>query len=206
MALEANCKLCRREGIKLFLKGERCNMAKCPIERQRPAPGTRRFRRRKLSPYAVQLREKQRLKRLYGLREKQFKNYVTRSMRKKGVTGEMLLQFLETRLDNLVYRLGFAVARKGARQIVTHGHVLVNGKKMDIPSCGLKEGDVVEVKSSSRSRHIAARAFRVTEKREVPGWLRFDRENFRGELLRIPSGDEIDVPVSLNLIIEFYSK
>jgi small subunit ribosomal protein S4 len=206
MALGASCRLCRREGVKLFLKGERCNMAKCPVERQRPIPGEHGYRRRKRSAYATQLREKQRLKRLYGLRERQFRKYVVIASKKKGVTGEVLLQFLETRLDNIVYRLGLSPARSGARQMVNHGHVLVNGRKVDIPSCNLKQGDVVEVSGSPRSRHIAERAFRVTEKKEIPSWLKLEREKFRGELVRVPTKDEIDVPVSLNLIIEFYSK
>ena len=206
MAEGARCKLCRREGMKLFLKGERCNMAKCPVERERPVPGARGFRRRKLSPYAVQLREKQKLKRFFGMRERQFSNCVKTAARKKGVTGELLLQSLETRLDNLVYRFGFSPARKGARQMVTHGHIFVNGRKVDIPSVNIKQGDVIEVKNSPRSRHVTERAFRVTEKREMPGWLKLDRDNFKGELLRVPSADEIDVPVSMSLIIEFYSK
>jgi len=206
MALGAGCRLCRREGMKLFLKGERCNMAKCPVERQRPIPGEHGYRRRKRSAYATQLREKQRLKRIYGLREKQFRNYVKKATRKKGVTGEVLLQFLETRLDNVIYRLGFSPARAGARQMVNHGHVFVNGRKVDIPSCNLKQGDVVEVRRAPRSMHIAERAFRVTEKKEIQGWLKLDRDKFRGELVRVPTRDEIEVPVSLNLIIEFYSK
>jgi len=206
MAENVNCKLCRRDGMKLFLKGERCNMAKCPVERQKSKPGARGYRRRKLSAYAVQLREKQKLKRLYGLREKQFKNTVMKAVRKKGVTGDVLLQLLETRLDNLVCRLGLSPSKSGARQMVSHGHILVNGRKVDIPSCTLKAGDVIGVKDAPRSRHIAERAFRVTEKKEMPSWLRLDRNNFRGELVREPTRDEIEVPVSMNLIVEYYSK
>lgn len=200
------CRICRREGMKLFLKGDRCFMAKCPIETGRPAPGMHGQRRTKLSDYGLQLREKQRLRRMYGMQEGQFHLFFTRALRTRGVTGEKLLQLLECRLDNLAYRLGFAPSRRAARQFVRHGHVLVNGKKADIPSMVLKAGDVLQVRDRPKSREYAARHMEVAESRGIPPWLSLDRAQFRGEILRIPSREEIAPVVREQLIVELYSK
>lgn len=202
-----SCKLCRREGMKLFLKGDRCYMAKCPIETGRPAPGMHGQRRaRKLSDYGMQLREKQRLRRMYGLQERPFRALFERCLKARGVTGERLLQMLEMRLDNIVWRLGFAPSRAAARQFVRHGHVRVNGRKSDVPSLTLKPGDVVEVAERERSRKYAALYIPTAESRGIVPWLRLDKEQYRGEVLRVPSRAEIPVPINERLIVELYSK
>jgi small subunit ribosomal protein S4 len=200
------CRICRREGMKLFLKGDRCFMAKCAIETGRPAPGMHGQRRGKTSDYGVQLREKQRLRRMYGMQEGQFHLFFARALRKRGVTGETLLQSLECRLDNVVFRLGFAPSRRAARQFVRHGHVLVNGNKADIPSMLLKAGDVVQVRDREQSRAYANRHMEVAESRGIVGWLTLDRANARGEVLHIPTRDEIAPVVREQLIVELYSK
>ena len=201
------CKQCRREGMKLFLKGTRCGMAKCPIETGRPAPGMHGQRRgRKLSDYGIQLREKQRLRRQYGLQEKQFRLTFDRAARQKGVTGERLLQMLETRLDSVVFRLGFAPSRRAARQFVIHGHVEVNGRKASIPSMILGEGAVVRVKDRAKSREPALKSLELVEGREVPGWLTLDAKNLTGEVVRTPTREEIAPVVNEQLIVELYSK
>jgi len=200
------CRICRREGMKLFLKGDRCFMAKCPIETGRPAPGMHGQRRSKTSDYGMQLREKQRLRRSYGMQEGQFHLFFTRALRKRGVTGETLLQSLECRLDNVAFRLGFAPSRRAARQFVRHGHVQVNGKKVDIPSMVLKAGDVVQVRDREQSREYANRHMEVAESRGIVGWMTLDRANARGEVLHIPTRDEIAPVVREQLIVELYSK
>jgi len=201
------CKLCRREGMKLFLKGARCKMAKCPIERGRPAPGMHGGnRKRKLSDYGVQLREKQRLRNQYGMQEGQFRSLFQKAARKKGITGEQLLQYLESRLDNVVYRLGFALSRRSARQFVTHSHVTVNGRRASVPSMLLKAGSVVQVKDNPKSRNAAKMSMDVAETREIPSWLSLDEKNFSGVLVRIPSRDEIAPIVDEQLVVELYSK
>ena len=200
------CRICRREGMKLFLKGDRCFMAKCPIETGRPAPGMHGQRRSKTSDYGMQLREKQRLRRSYGMQEGQFHLFFTRALRKRGVTGETLLQSLECRLDNVAFRLGFAPSRRAARQFVRHGHVQVNGNKADIPSMVLKAGDVVQVRDREQSREYANRHMEVAESRGIVGWLTLDRANARGEVLHIPTRDEIAPVVREQLIVELYSK
>lgn len=200
------CRICRREGMKLFLKGDRCYMAKCPIETGRPAPGMHGQRRTKLSDYGVQLREKQRLRRMYGMQEGQFHLFFLRALRTRGITGEKLLQMLEMRLDNLVCRLGFAPSRRAARQFVRHGHVTVNGQKADVPSMQMKAGDVVAVRDRKQSRDYASRHMEVAESRGLPVWLTLDRSNFRGEVLRVPTRDEIAPIVREQLIVELYSK
>lgn len=201
-----SCKLCRREGMKLFLKGDRCYMAKCAIEQGRPAPGMHGHRRSKTSDYGVQLREKQRLRRMYGLQEAQFRLFFDRAAQKKGRTGEMLLQMLELRLDSVAYRLGFASSRKSARQFVNHGHVLVNGRKSTIPSRILKVGDVVEVVNHPDSREQVKGPMDAAESRGMAPWVRLDKANARGEILHVPSREEIQPIVNEQLIVELYSK
>ncbi|MFC1462355.1 30S ribosomal protein S4 [Verrucomicrobiota bacterium] len=201
------CRQCRREGMKLFLKGTRCGMAKCPIETGRPAPGMHGQRRgRKLSDYGIQLREKQRLRRQYGLQEKQFRLTFDRAARQKGVTGERLLQMLEMRLDSVVFRLGFALSRRAARQLVIHGHVELDGHKASIPSMVLTEGSVVRIKDRARSRDFALKSLEIAEGRGVPGWLALDAKNLAGEVVRIPTREEIAPVVNEQLIVELYSK
>ena len=201
------CRRCRREGMKLFLKGTRCSMSKCPIETGRPAPGMHGQRRsRKLSDYGVQLREKQRLRRQYGLQEGQFRLFFDRAARRKGVTGEILLQMLETRLDNLVYRLGFAASRRMARQFVTHGHMLVNGHKATIPSMAVVPGSILKVATDSRSREVAKRSLELMAGLEVPVWLTRDDAELSGGVVRLPSREEIAPIVDEQLVVELYSK
>lgn len=203
----SSCKQCRREGMKLFLKGTRCGMAKCPIETGRPSPGMHGQRRgKKLSDYGVQLREKQRLRRQYGLQEKQFRRFFGIAVKKRGITGEMLLQLLEMRLDNLVFRLGLAASRKSARLMVTHGHVNVNGRKVNIPSMIVTVGSSIQVRDNPKSREMAARNREMTAGREISVWLLFDEKNFTGQVVRIPTRDEIAPIVNEQLIVELYSK
>lgn len=199
------CRLCRREGIKLFLKGDRCRMAKCPIDTERPAPGMHGARPSKKTEYGVQLREKQRLRRFYGLQEGQFRLFFERALRKRGVTGEMLLQLLELRLDNLVYRLGFAASRRTARQLVMHGHVTVNGRRASVPSMVLRAGDRIETKSRAKSQAMVRKAVDA-QSRELSSWLSLDKDGLKGEVLRIPTRDEIQPFVNEQLIVELYSK
>ncbi len=201
-----SCKQCRREGMKLFLKGDRCYMAKCPIETGRPVPGMHGHRRSKISDYGVQLREKQRLRRMYGMQEQQFRNYFERASRKRGMTGESLLQSLELRLDNLVYRLGFASSRKAARQFVNHGHITVNGRKAGTASQVCKPGDVIQVRNKQNSRDVVKPLMDVAESRGIPAWLVLDKNEFRGEVLHTPSREEIQPLVNEQLIVELYSK
>ena len=202
----ASCRVCRREGQKLFLKGDRCYMAKCAIEQGHPAPGVHGMRRSKLSDYGVQLREKQKLRRMYGLQEEQFRFLFERALKQRGITGEKLLQMLELRLDNLVYRFGFAPSRKAARQFVTHGHLEVNGHKADIPSMILKEGDVVKVRDRVQSRAYAGRWMDTAESRGISGWLTLDKAAFEGRVQRVPTREEIAPVVNEQLVVELYSK
>jgi small subunit ribosomal protein S4 len=193
--------------MKLFLKGTRCYMAKCPIETGRPVPGMHgHARSRKLSDYGVQLREKQRLRRMYGLQEGQFRLFFARAAKRRGVTGEALLQMLEARLDNVVFRMGFAPSRPAARQFVKHGHVVVNGRKASVPSMLLGPGDVVQVKDRPKSRGLAGRSLEQAEGREVVGWLAVDAKNFSGEYARVPTRDEIAPIADEQLVVELYSK
>lgn len=203
----ADCRLCRREGAKLFLKGDRCYTEKCAIERRNYAPGEAGKKRIKESEYRLQLREKQKTKRIYGVLEKQFRHYYEIAGRQQGVTGENLLRILESRLDNVVYRLGFATTRRDARQLVTHGHFTVNGKKVDIPSYLVKVGDVIEVKASSRSsvkfsKLTGEDAPLVT----VPQWLEREKNALKGTVVQMPVREDIDLPVEEHLIVELYSK
>jgi len=201
------CRLCRREGMKLFLKGERCYTDKCAIERRNYAPGQHgQGRRRKISEYAVQLREKQRLKRMYGLLENQFRRYFTMAERSREITGEALLKLLERRLDNMVYRLGMARSRAEARQLVRHSHFQVNGRRVDIPSFLTKAGDVISVREKSRTSETFKRSIELSERRGVPTWLQLDAQNFSGKVLKIPERDELTIPVNERLVVELYSK
>ena len=203
---DANCKLCRREGQKLFLKGERCYSSKCALERRNYAPGQHGQSRKKQSDYGNQLREKQKTKRFYGLQETQFRNLFDKAAKKSGITGENLLILLETRLDNVVFRLGFARTRKEARQIVDHKHVLVNGKQVNIPSYLVKAGDVIEIKEKNKGSQRYKDILEVTAGNMVPDWLEVDAENLKGEVKELPKREAIDVPVDEMLIVELYSK
>ena len=202
------CRRCRREGMKLNLKGARCHMAKCPIDQGHPVPGVHGQRRvRKMSNYGTQLREKQRLRNQYGLQEGQFHRTFESALKRRGITGETMLQLLETRLDNIVYRLGFAASRAAARQFVRHGHITVNGHKANIPSMVLKPGDVVQVRDRERSKAFAKQSYEGTAAaRLVPSWLSVDAEKFRGEVLSIPTREEIAPIVNEQLIVELYSR
>ena len=203
---DAVCRLCRREQTKLFLKGDRCYSAKCAIERSRPVPGSRGGRRRKPSEYAEQLRAKQSLRRYYSLTEGQFRLAFQRANRARGVTGEVLLQILELRLDNVVFRLGLAQSRAGARQMVRHGHILVNHRRVDIPSYCTKPNDTILVKDSPVSRQMAQRARASTASRGTPGWMSLNPDMFQGEVLRVPERDEIQPVANEQLVVELYSK
>lgn len=201
------CRLCRREGLKLYLKGERCYTEKCAIGRRSYAPGQHGQRRRsKVSEYGMQLREKQKARRIYGVLENQFRTYFREADRRKGITGENLLQILESRLDNVVFRLGFALSRAEARQLVKHGHFEVNGRKVTIPSYRLKPGDVVAVRESSRDKGRFKDLAEIMRNQGVVDWLEVDRENLTGKMLRVPTREEIDVPISEHLIVELYSR
>ncbi|MDR1733465.1 MAG: 30S ribosomal protein S4 [Oscillospiraceae bacterium] len=203
---EAVCKLCRREGQKLFLKGDRCYTGKCSIERRAYAPGQHGAARKKTTEYSTQLRAKQTARRYYGLSESQFHKYYEMAARKTGVTGEQLLRICESRLDNVVYLLGFGSSRSEARQIVNHGHILLNGIKTDIPSVLLKAGDVVSVKDTSRTNEQFKKIIEEAAKKSVPAWLEFSRDKMEGRVLSLPERDQIGAPVEEHLIVEFYSK
>lgn len=201
---DASCRLCRREGQKLFLKGERCYSTKCAIEKRNFPPGQHGQGRKKVSEYGLQLREKQKAKRFYGLQETQFRNLFEKAARKKGITGENLLILLESRLDNVVFRLGFASSRKEARQLVTHGHFTVNGKKVNIPSYEISAGDVIKVKEKSTNspKFKEIKDMAIT----VPSWMTVDVEKLEGKVLALPTRGDIDTPVAEHLIVELYSK
>lgn len=202
----ADCRLCRREGIKLFLKGDRCYSDKCAVEKRPYPPGMAGKKRPRDSEYRVQLREKQRAKRMYGLLEKQFRGYYTIASAQKGITGENLLRLLESRLDNVVYRLGFAKSRDEARQVVRHGHITVNGRRVNIPSYRVRPGEIAAVAPKSKDLLVVKTALIASEKIEVPGWLEVDIEKLQGKVLSLPSRDQIDAPVREQLIVELYSK
>ncbi len=202
----ALCMLCRREGEKLFLKGTRCYTEKCGIERRKYAPGQHGQGRGKLSDYGIQLRAKQKVRRIYGVMENQFRIYFKKASSMKGITGELLLQLLERRLDNVVYRMGFAANRREARQLVKHGHFLVNGRASDIPSHILRPGDVVEVKEASKNLQAISESLSIAEHRGFPEWMEIDAQGLKGKLVRIPTRDEMQLPVQEQLIVELYSK
>ncbi|MDI6631340.1 MAG: 30S ribosomal protein S4 [Thermoanaerobacteraceae bacterium] len=203
---EARCRLCRREGVKLYLKGDRCYSNRCAIERRNFPPGQHGRARRKFTEYAVQLREKQKVRRIYGVLEAQFRNYFEKAERQRGITGENLLRLLERRLDNVVYRLGLAASRTEARQLVRHGHFKVNGRKVTIPSYLVRVGDRVSVAEGSREslrvKELIERAAQTTP----PAWLSYDAEAATGEVVAYPTRDQIDVPVKEQLIVELYSR
>jgi small subunit ribosomal protein S4 len=200
------CKLCRREGLKLFLKGDRCFSPKCAIEKRNYPPGEHGQRRVKVTDYGLQLREKQKMKRIYSILERQFQNYFRVAERQKGVTGENLLRLLERRLDNVAYRLGFASSRVEARQIVRHGHILVNGRRVDIPSYLVRPGDQVQVAERSRELHAIKAALEGVKKREIPAWLELDPQAMRGVVRAIPAREDIVIPVQEQLVVALYSK
>ncbi|HAN09246.1 MAG TPA: 30S ribosomal protein S4 [Clostridiales bacterium] len=200
------CKLCRREGLKLFLKGERCYTGKCAIDKRPYAPGQHGQKRKKLSEYGIQLREKQKAKRYYGVLEAQFRNYFEKADQEKGITGENLLRYLELRLDNVIYRLGFASSRTEARQFVRHNHVIVNGQKVNIPSYGVSAGDVIEIKENSKSMTKFKDAAETSNGAIIPEWMEKDAKMLKGKITQVPSRTQINVPIEETLIIELYSK
>ena len=201
------CKLCRREGEKLFLKGSRCFGAKCAFEKRSYTPGQHGLTRRaKLSEYGIQLREKQKVKRIYGVLESQFRNYYEKATRQKGITGENLLRLLESRLDNMVYRLGFAPSRNAARQLILHRHFLVNGRPVNVPSFLVKTGDLVSVREKSRKMVVIHESMRRQKDESLMPWLRVDKAKMEGEYLEKPSRQDIPIQVQENLIVELYSK
>ena len=200
------CKLCRREGGKLFLKGDRCYTQKCAIEKRNYPPGEHGQRRSKHSDYGLQLREKQKMKRIYGVFEAQFRTYFQMAERQKGVTGENLVRLLEQRLDNVVHRFGFAASRAQARVLVGHGHFRVNGRRVTIPSYLVRAGDVVEVQPASRELVEIAAALEGAKKRRVPSWLELDTANFKGTVRSLPSKEEMAIPVQEQLVVALYSK
>jgi len=204
-----SCKLCRREGAKLFIKGARCNSDKCAFERRAYIPGDhgsgKGFKKR-LSDYGIHLREKQKVRRTFGILEKQFRKYFQDAAKKSGVTGESLLQVLECRLDNVVYRMGFAPSRKSARQLIRHGHVLVNGRKVNIPSFIVKPDFVIEIKEKSRNMALIQEAVEAATEVEAIEWFQVDKNNFVGKILSIPTREQIQLDVDERLIVEYYSK
>ena len=205
---DADCKLCRREGIKLFLKGAKCETPKCPIERRPTPPGQHGMRRRggKDSPYQVRLREKQKARRIYGVLERQFRNYYDMAARQKGATGENLLRILERRLDNVVYRAGFANSRDDARQLVLHRHVLVNGRLTNVPSFLIRPGDTVTIKEKSRDIVRVLDAVDRAQGRTLPSWISADHDRREAKVVSLPERTDIDAPVKETLIVEFYSR
>lgn len=203
---ESVCRLCRREGLKLFLKGDRCYGEKCAFERRGYAPGDHGQIRRKYSDYGVQLREKQKLKRMYGLLERQFRSYFEKADKQKGITGTNLLLFLERRLDNMVFRIGFANSRNEARQLVRHNHFLVDGKPINIPSYLVKIGSEIRVKEKSRKVERIVEAMEIVARRGIPQWLELDKDNFKGLVKTLPSREELVMPVQEQLVVELYSK
>ena len=203
---DEQCRICRREGQKLFLKGSRCYSDKCSISRRNYAPGQHGQKRAKLSEYGTQLREKQKTKAFYGVGEKQFRKYFEMAENKKGITGENLLQILESRLDNVVYRAGFGTSRAQARQLVNHGHFNVNGVKTDIASYLVKPGDVISVRENKRDSKIAKENAEVNSSKLIPDWLEKDNEKLEAKVVRLATREDVDLPVEEHLIVELYSK
>ncbi len=200
------CRLCRREGTKLFLKGDRCFKEKCAFERRGYAPGQHGRRRSKIQGYGIQLREKQKVKRMYGVLERQFRNYFSKAAKSRGITGAMLLQMLERRLDNVVYRLGFASSRTMARQLVSHGHIQVDGRKVTIGSSLVRPGSVIALREKSRKNEQIKICLDTAKGRGVPSWLELDADQFQGTVKQLPSREEITMPIQEQLIVELYSK
>ena len=204
--LGASCRLCRREGEKLFLKGARCYTHKCAISRREYAPGQHGVKRTKLSNFGLQLREKQKVKRIYHLFERQFRNYFEKASRSKGVTGTILLQFLERRLDTVMYQMGFAASRKQGRQIVGHGLVLVNGRKVNIPSFQVKVGDEIGVKADPKIAKFIKNNIELNREHKLPAWVAVDEAALKGKILRLPQREDVSYPISEQLIVELYSR
>ncbi len=204
--VESVCRRCRRENLKMYLKGDRCYSDKCAIERRPYPPGQHGQGRTKFSEYGVQLREKQKVKRMYGLLEKQFRGYYVKAARKKGKTGDTLLALLESRLDNVVFRLGFADTRSEARQLVRHGHVRVDGRKVDIPSFQTRPGMQIAIREKSREIARIQAALEAVDRRSIPGWLEVDKEAFVGKVVAPPAREDITMPIQESLIVELYSK
>jgi small subunit ribosomal protein S4 len=204
---DAVCRLCRREGMKLFLKGAKCFSDKCPVEKRNYAPGQHgKDKKTKVVGYGLQLREKQKAKRIYFVGENQFRNYYEDAARSQGVTGELLLQQLERRLDNIVYRMGFAVARRQARQLVRHGHIAVNGRKVTIPSYEVKAGDEIAVRDEAKNFESIKSAVEYNSHQSAPTWLEVDREGLKGRVTALPKREDLNLPVNEQLIVELYSK
>jgi len=203
---DASCRLCRREGEKLFLKGSRCYTDKCALTRRAYAPGQHGQAKKKSSEYSLQLREKQKAKRYYGVLEKQFHNYFEIANNTKGVTGEALLSLLERRLDNVVYRMGMGSSRSEARQLVTHGHFMINGSKVDIPSYLINKDDVIEVMDNSKSSPRIEQILNMTGGRVVPAWIEFNAEKLKATILALPVREDVDFPIKEHLIVELYSR
>ena len=203
---DEQCRICRREGQKLFLKGARCYSDKCSVSRRNYAPGQHGQKKAKLSEYGTQLREKQKTKSFYGVGERQFRKYFEMASNKKGITGENLLQILESRLDNVVYKLGFASSRPQARQLVNHGHFDVNGKKVDIASYLVKAGDVISIREVRKDNPVVKENMEANSVRPLPEWLEVDREKMSGKVIRLANREDIDLPVEEHLIVELYSK
>ncbi|NLT95732.1 MAG: 30S ribosomal protein S4 [Clostridia bacterium] len=200
------CRLCRREGVKLYLKGDRCYSEKCAIDRRNYAPGQHGQSRTKISGYGMQLREKQKVRRVYGILENQFRSYFEKADRQQGVTGENLLRILERRLDNVVYRLGFANSRAQARQLVRHNHFTLNGHKANIPSIQVKVGDVIQLKEKSKDIAVIKEIIENLGQKTPPAWLELDKENLSGRVVALPTREDIDLPVQEHLIVELYSR
>lgn len=200
------CRMCRRENVKLFLKGTRCYSEKCSFNRRAYAPGQHGKARKKITQYAVQLREKQKLRRIYGVSESQFGKYFSIAERKKGITGEILIQTLESRFDNVIYRIGFASSRSHARQLISHRHFLVNGRRLNIPSYLVKPGDTIEAKEETRKIPDFQSAVNIAKQREAPSWLKMNLEKYSGEVISLPSLENLDLPVKEQLVVEFYSR
>ncbi len=206
--INAVCKLCRREGEKLFIKGSKCNTEKCAVEKKPYPPGERGRggARTRETDYLIQLREKQKVKRIYGILEKQFKNYFKRALKMKGITGTNLLVFLETRLDNIVYLLGFAESRPQARQLVNHGHILVNEKKMKVPSYQVKAGQEIEIVKKSKKIQAVAQSIAQSSETEIPRWLQVDHKELKGKVISLPEREDIDQSIKEQIIVELYSR
>jgi len=203
--ITGKCKKCERSRVKLFLKGERCFSKKCKLEKKKRPMG-RRVRSRRPSEYGRQLREKQKLRWMYGVSERQFRGVYEKAEGSSGITGENFLRLLERRLDNVVYRLGFCLSRSQARQLVAHGHFLVNSRKVDIPSCLVKKGDIIELRARSRKLSLIRQNLPISEKRSLSEWLELDRTSLKGEVKRFPRSEELDQELDISLIVEFYSR
>ena len=200
------CRLCRREGMKLFLKGDRCFSDKCAIERRNYAPGQHGQRRKKVQEYGIQLREKQKVRTIYGVLEKQFRRYVTMAERMKGITGDNLLLLLERRLDNMVYRMGFAMSRAESRQIVRHGHVMVNGRRVTIASYLVKQGDEVSILEGSQKIGRISQSVEAVDRRGLPEWVTLDKKSFTAKLVSYPLREQLTMPIQEQMVVELYSK